>query len=61
MKIKFIKDYPSNVVDIKQGEIYEIVNKKEPDKWKTYVRYQIKLTAMNAIINVPEMFVEELN
>jgi hypothetical protein len=61
MKIKFIKDFPSNVIDIKQGEIHEVVNKKEPDKWNNYTRYQIKLTVMNATINVPEMFVEEVS
>ena len=61
MKIKFIKDFQTNGIDIKQGEIHEVVNKKEPDNWNNYIRYQIKLTIMNITINVPEMFVEELN
>ena len=61
MKIKFIKDFQTNGIDITQGEIHEVVNKKEPDKWNNYIRYQIKLTVMNITINIPEMFVEEIS
>ena len=59
MKIKFIKYFPSNIVDIKIGEIHEVINKKEADKWNNYIRYQIKTEL--SIINIPEMFVKEIN
>ena len=58
MKIKFIKYFPSSMIDIKLGEVREVINKKEPDKWNNYIRYQIK-AENGVLINIHEMFVEE--
>lgn len=60
MKIKFIKEFPTNLAELKIGTIVEVESKKEPDKFQNYVRYQIKIENIG-IINVPEMFVEEVN
>ena len=59
MKIKFKQDFPTNLCDIKKDDIFEVVLKKEPDKFMNYVRYQIKIDP-NVIVNIPEMFVEEV-
>ena len=59
MKIKFIKEFPTNLAELKVGTIVEVENKKEPDKFQNYTRYQIKIENIG-IINVPEMFVEEI-
>lgn len=61
MRIKFIKNFPSNVTDIKLGEEHEVVVKKEADKFTNYIRYQIKIASLGVLINVPEMFVEEID
>lgn len=61
MRIKFIKNFPSNVADIKSGEEHEVVVKKEADKFTNYIRYQIKITSLGVLINIPEMFVEEID
>jgi len=60
MKIIFIKDFPTNIAEIKIGDIYEVITKKEPDKFMNYIRYQIKVFN-GVIINIPEMFVEEIS
>jgi len=59
MKIKFIMNFPSSTGDIKKDEEFEVILKKEPDKFVNYVRYQIRVN-LNVVVNVPEMFVEEI-
>ncbi len=64
MRIKFIKDFLTHFKDIKIGETYEVVLKKEPDKFRRYSEYRIQVKKdgnINIFINVPEMFVEEVN
>lgn len=61
MRIKFVNDFQSSVTDIKSGEEHEVIVKKEPDKFTNYIRYQIKIASLGALINVPEMFVEEMS
>lgn len=64
MRIKFIKDLLTHYADIKIGETHEVVLKKEPDKFRGYSEYRIRVKKdenVNIFINVPEMFVEELN
>lgn len=59
MRIKFVKDFPTNLCEIKKDDEFEVISKKEPDKFLNYVRYQIKVNP-NVVINIPEMFVEEV-
>jgi len=60
MKIKFIKDFGTGAIGIKIGEEFEVVTKKEADKWNDYVRYQIRITGILGVINVPSAYVIEL-
>jgi len=63
MKIKFIKDFPIHEKNITVGDEYDVILKKEPDKFRGYSEYQIKVEVDGIrprIINVPEMFVEEM-
>lgn len=60
MKIKFIKEFPTNLAELKVGTVVEVINKKEPDKHQHYIRYQIKVNDTIGTINIPEMFVEEV-
>jgi hypothetical protein len=61
MKIKFIKDLNASGLHFKKGEIHNVISKKEADKWNNYVRYQITIAGLIGRINIPSMYVEEIN
>ena len=52
MKIIFIKDFGVGGIGAKIGDEFEVVGKKEPDKWNDYIRYQIRIANVG-LINVP--------
>lgn len=66
MKIRFIKNFKTNVLDIPEGAVYDVVEKKSPDLWSTFTRYSIKvvfkgdLQSIPVIVNIPDIYVEEL-
>jgi len=60
MKIIFIKDFGVGGIGAKIGDEFEVVGKKEPDKWNDYIRYQIRI-ANGLLINVPSNYVKQIN
>jgi len=59
LHVKFVKDFPTDFGTIYEGDIYEVIRKKEPDKHVKCVRYLIKLNSVT-MINIPKIYVEEV-